>query len=83
MLVRPEHQVAYEDLAELLRKHADSMTQEELLAVAANMLGKIIALQDQRITSRERALEIVGRNIELGNAEMLELVNKADPKIVT
>lgn len=83
MLVRPEHQVAYEDLAELLRKHADSVTKEELLAIAANMLGKIVALQDQRITSRERALEIVGRNIELGNAEMIELVNQADPKAPT
>lgn len=78
MLVRPEHQVAYEDLVGLLRKHADKMSKEEFLAVAANIVGKIIALQNKATTSKDRALEIVGHNIELGNAEAIAMANKGE-----
>ncbi len=47
-LARPEHEVAYQDLCALMTKHAVGMTSAELLAVAGNMVGKLIALQDQR-----------------------------------
>lgn len=74
MLAKPEHQVAYDDLIGLLRKHADKMSKEDILAVAANMLGKIIALQDQRITPPERAMKIVSRNMTIGNRDAIEMV---------
>lgn len=48
------------------------MSAEEILAIVANMLGKIIALQDQRTMTRERALEIVIENIEAGNKQILD-----------
>lgn len=71
-LAKPEHEVAYQDICALIDKHAtNAMTGVELLAVAANMLGKLIALQDQRTMTRERALEIVMKNLEHGNQQVL------------
>ena len=69
---KPEHEVAYQDLVQLVRKHADKLTAAELLAIAANMLGKLMAMQDQRTMTPNRAMEIVGENIERGNKEVLD-----------
>lgn len=69
---RPEHEVAYQDLTELVRKHADKMSAQELLAIAANMLGKLVAMQDQRTMTPDKAIAIVAANIEAGNQQVLE-----------
>lgn len=71
-LARPEHEVAYQDMVELVRKHADKLSAMELLAVGANMLGKLVALQDQRTTSPELAMKIVCANLEMGNRSVIE-----------
>lgn len=68
----PEHEVAYQDLCALVNKHADKMTALELLAVASNMLGKLVALQDQRTVTPAHAMEVVAQNIEHGNQQVLE-----------
>lgn len=70
--VRPEHEVAYQDLCALVSRHADKLTAAELLAVAANMLGKLIALQDQREMTSEKAMKIVIENLELGNQQVFD-----------
>jgi hypothetical protein len=70
-LAKPEHEVAYADLTALVSKHADKMSSLELLAVAANMVGKLIALQDQRKVSPQLAMEIVAKNIEYGNSQAI------------
>lgn len=77
MLAKPEHEVAYQDLAELLAKHADKLSKLELLAVAANMVGKLIALQDQRYVSGVKAMSVVTRNLELGNKQVIDELNAA------
>ena len=64
---KPEHEVAYQDLCALVSKHAHKLSSLELLAVAANMLGKLIAMQDQRAVTREIAMETVLQNLEYGN----------------
>ncbi len=74
---KPAHEVAYQDLTKLISKHADDMTGLELLAVAANMLGKLIAMQDQRTVTKDQAMEVVVRNIEHGNAQVLEQLARA------
>lgn len=76
---RPEHEVAYQDLCQLVNKHAGKLTAIELLAVAANMVGKIVAMQDQRTTTPEMAMKVVSENIEFGNRTVIELLaNSAD-----
>lgn len=69
---KAEHEVAYQDLVALINRHAEKLTALELLAVAANMVGKLVALQDQRTTTPEMAMEVVARNIEYGNRAVVE-----------
>ena len=71
-IAKPEHEVSYQDLCALVNKHADKLTALELLAVASNMLGKLLALQDQRTTSVETAKEVMIQNIEHGNKQVLD-----------
>jgi len=74
---KPEHEAAYQDMAAIIGRYANAMSAEEILAVAANMVGKLMAMQDQRTMTRERALEIVIKNIETGNAQAIEQVMRS------
>ena len=71
----PEIEVAYQDLVRLLNKHAAKIDAQEMLAIAANMLGKLVALQDQRTMTKDMAMEIVIRNLELGNQQAISQMN--------
>lgn len=71
-LAKPEHEIAYQDICALVSKHADRLTSAELLAVAANMLGKLVAMQDQRIMTPAVAMQIVAQNIEQGNKQVVD-----------
>ena len=76
MIANPEHEVAYKELCALVGKHAASITAIEMLAIASNLVGKLIALQDQRTMTRDTAMEVVIRNIELGNRQAVEQVER-------
>ncbi len=74
---KPEHEVAYQDLCALVSKHAATLSSLELLAVAANMLGKLIAMQDQRTITREIAMETVLQNLEYGNQDVVRQLSRS------
>lgn len=76
-VAKPEREVFYQDLAQLLGRHGDKVTAEEMLAIGANMLGKLLAYQDQRTMTRERGLEIIIQNIELGNQQAVAEVTNS------
>lgn len=77
-LAKPEHEVLYQDLCKLVGKHGDNISAQEMLAVAANMLGKLVAMQDQRTMSPAMAMEIVAQNLEHGNQDVIKrLLNSA------
>ena len=76
-LASPEHEVAYQDICALVNKHADKLSALELLAIAGNMIGKLIALQDQRTVSPEMAMETVAKNIEFGNQQILAQIGQS------
>lgn len=71
MKAKPEHEVAYQELVALCSKHKDKVTAEELLAIAANLVGKLMALQDQRTMTPRMAFEIVLKNVEAGNQQAM------------
>lgn len=79
-VVKPsaDHRKFRSEAIELLKKHAGCLDAKEMLALAAHLTGQIIAMQDQRTVTREIALEIVMRNIEAGNAEILGGLDKSD-----
>ena len=69
---RPEHQVVYDELYQLIKRHAGTLTPMDLRAVASNMVGKLVALQDQSKVTPEMAMRVVGHNIEAGNRQAFE-----------
>lgn len=73
------HREFRDDLLAVIRKHGAKLEAAEILAIAAHLVGQIIALQDQRTMSREMALQIVGANIEQGNQEVVgKLTNERE-----
>lgn len=70
-LVEPSlaHENLRMDLAETLSKHKAEISSEEALAVVAYLCGQLIAVQDDRTTSTQAAIDIVQRNIVQGNRD--------------
>ena len=58
------HTELRDDLIAVIRKHGDKLAASEILAIAAHLVGQIIAMQDQRTMSREAVMQLVGANIE-------------------
>jgi hypothetical protein len=79
-----EHEVAYADLLALIGKHGNKIDALEMLAIASNVVGKIMAMQDQRTMTVQACLELIMRNIELGNqqaiAEILKMPTDGRPQ---
>lgn len=71
-IAKPEHEVAFQDLSKLLQKHAATVSALDMLAIGANMVGKLVALQDQRVITPKSAMEVVAKNIEIGNEQMIK-----------
>lgn len=82
MKSQPEHEIAYQDICALVNKHAAKLSAIEILAIAANMVGKIVAMQDQRKVTPAMAMEVVAKNLELGNAQVIEELAKAPGRAV-
>ena len=78
ILAKPDHEVAYQDVCLLVKNHSINLTSIEILAIAANMVGKLIALQDHHTTSPELAMEVVAKNIEMGNQTVVDKLTKID-----
>lgn len=70
-VAKPEHEICYQDMAAFLRRH-EKLTPLEILAIAANMVGKLVAMQDQRKVTPEMAMQVVSLNIEAGNKTVIE-----------
>lgn len=66
-----KHEAAYQDVVALLKRHPE-LTAPAMLALAANLVGKLMALQDQRQYSVDACLEIIQMNMELGNKQMVD-----------
>lgn len=75
----PDHEVAFADILALLAKHGDKISALEILALASNVVGKLLALQDQQTMTPQAGLELIMRNIEVGNqqaiAELIKMPN--------
>ncbi len=70
------HRAFREDAIALLTKHSGHLPAREMLAMAAHLVGQVIAMQDQTAMTQDVALGIVQLNIEQGNREMLENLMK-------
>lgn len=64
-------EAAHADFVALFKKHAAHLDSTVLLSLQANLLGKTLAMQDQR-RPVDVYFALIATNIELGNKEMLE-----------
>lgn len=68
------HRAFFDDVMKLTKeKYADTPA-IELLAIFANTLGKMIALQDPMRYTNELVMKLVADNIEAGNAEAIKMI---------
>jgi hypothetical protein len=67
----PQHQAFRDDLLASMNKHAGALDSSEILALAAYTTGQIMAMMDARVWTPAKAMEIVSRNIEAGNAQAI------------
>ena len=77
-LVKPTaaHIAFRNDAIELLRKHAGALDAKDMLALSAHLVGQIVAMQDQRTVTPAMAMDIVSRNIGVGNLVAVVEVNR-------
>jgi hypothetical protein len=66
----PDHQAAREAMVAALIAY-DHLTPDEMLAIAAQVVGTLIAMQDQRSMSADDAMTIVTANLVEGNASAI------------
>lgn len=62
------HREMHRRIVRFLADITSEMPAVEVLAIAAHIVGQLIALQDQRVMSPNQALDLVASNIDLGNA---------------
>ena len=65
------HEAFRREVVDLLKKHTEAMPREEVLAVAAQIVGQIMAMQDQTKMTTLRAQRIIERNITIGHATVV------------
>lgn len=72
-LVHPKYQRLHTDMLTVFRIHANEYTAQELLAVASQIVGQLMAVQDQRDPdAKEKAITVVMENIETGSRLAIE-----------
>ncbi|MDE2469419.1 MAG: hypothetical protein KGL35_11900 [Bradyrhizobium sp.] len=75
--VGPMVEAAFQAMLAALRPYADALGPAGMLAVTANLVGKLIAMQDQRIMTPAMAMEIVASNIEAANQDVISRLAKS------
>ena len=73
----PAHVAFMDSLKAALAEH-QHLTPPEMLAIASQVVGNLIALQDHRRYSPDRVMEMVARNIEIGNQAAIEGVMRSE-----
>lgn len=66
------HFTLRQEMIDVLCKYQSTLCPAELLAVSSQVVGNLIALQDETQMSPENAMEIVMRNIEEGNRAVID-----------
>lgn len=65
-------QALHRDIADLIKRHLTPDTPQRVLAIAAQVVGQCLALQDQRTMTADRAMQVVIANIEIGNRGVID-----------
>lgn len=66
------HEAFLAELKAALGNSGKDLPAEELLAVASQFVGMLVAMQDQRRFTPDMCMEVVARNLETGNMAAIE-----------
>jgi hypothetical protein len=75
----PAHVACRNAMLAAMQAHVGTLRADELLAIAAHVVGQLIAFQDQRAMTPEMAMDLVQKNIAQGNAEAVGSLLHATP----
>lgn len=75
-LIKPQHTAFRNALVNVYREHGKGLDAQEMLALAAQLVGQLLAIQDQRRVSVEMCMEMISANIEAGNAQAIAELQK-------
>lgn len=64
-------QALHADIAALIKRHLTPDTPERALAIASQVVGQVLALQDKRKMTKEMAFDVMLSNIEMGNQQVI------------
>ena len=78
---KPVHTDFKKDLAKFLETYDDKLSAEEMLAVTAQVVGMMVAMQDQRKFTPFQVMELVSKNIQYGNANAVADLMKSQGKM--
>lgn len=67
--VKPEHHALLAAMRAPIGVEGRDIDAPIILAIAAQLVGQLIAVQDQSRWTREACMDLVCRNIEIGNRE--------------
>lgn len=69
---QPAHKEFNDAMIEVMRGFQDRLSGLEMLAIASHFVGALIAAQDQRSITPAQAMQLVAKNIEMGNLRAME-----------
>lgn len=78
---KPVHASFKKDLAKFLETYDDKLSAEEMLAVTSQVVGMMVAMQDQTKSSVAKIMEVVSLNIQTGNASAIAELLKDQGKL--
>lgn len=67
-----------EDILNLVRRHLFPNTPERILAVASQVVGQVLALQNPTTMGKDAAIALIMANIEQGNQDYVSLLVSQD-----
>lgn len=67
----PDMEAFREDWLKLLNKHAGHLDSSEMVALGAYSIGQMMALMDARKWTPPLVMDLIGKNIEAGNAHAI------------
>jgi hypothetical protein len=69
----PEQRACMDDLRAVFNKHP-SLTPPQMLAITAQLVGNLIAFQNQLTMTPDMAMQLVAENIQVGNASAVNSI---------
>lgn len=55
------------DMQAVIEKHKHILNPADMLALAAHLVGWLMALQDEQHVSEQAAMEMIAKNMQIGN----------------